>query len=99
MYESRSVVKMTVDDFWKTYPFQPYELVHGEVVKPETLGFRYSVVGMKVEAKLTEFVERFDLGEVFGANNGYKLSKYTMRSPRVSFISKAKWQRITHPYS
>lgn len=92
-------MKMTVDDFWKTYPFQPFELIQGQVVKPETPGFRYSVVGMKVEAKLTEFVERYELGEVLGANNGYRLSQYTLRSPRVSFISNKKWRRITHPYS
>lgn len=92
-------MRMTVDDFWKTYPFQPYELIQGEVVKLETLGFRYSVVGMKAEAKLTEFVDRFELGEVFGANNGYRLSQYTMRSPRASFITNEKWQHITHPYS
>lgn len=92
-------MRITVDEFWKTYPFQPYELIQGEVVKPEALGFRYSIVGMRVEAKLTEFVEQHNLGEVLGANNGYRLSKYTLRSPRASFISNKKLKSITYPYS
>jgi len=90
---------ITVDEFWESYPFQPYELIGGKVVKSEALGFRYSVVGMKVETKLTEFVERYELGEVLGANNGYKLSPNTLRAPRVSYITRNKWKHITHPYS
>ena len=92
-------MQITVDEFWESYPFQPYELIHGEVVKSESLGFRYSVVGMRVEAKLTEFAERYGLGEVLGANNGYRLSDYTLRAPRVSYITRKKWKRIKHPYS
>lgn len=92
-------MRITVDEFWKKYPFEANELIAGQVVKSETLGFRYSIVGMKVEAKLTEFVEHYQIGEVLGANNGYRLSKYTLRAPRVSFISNKKWKRITHPYS
>ncbi len=90
---------LNVDQFWQQYPFQPYELLSGEPVKQESLGFRYSVVGMRVEARLTEFVERFDMGEVLGANNGYRLSEYTLRAPRVSFISHQKWGHIRYPYS
>lgn len=92
-------MRISVDEFWETYPFQPYELVQGKVIKTHTLGFRYSVVGMKVESKLIEFVERFQLGEVLGANNGYRLSQYTLRAPRVSYITRKKWNRISHPYS
>ena len=54
---------------------------------------------MRIEAKLTEFVEHLELGEVLGAHNGYRLSAYTLRAPRVSFITHEKWKRITHPYS
>jgi len=92
-------MRLTVDEFWESYPFQPYELIQGQVTKSEILGFRYSVVGMRIEAKLTEFVEGFGLGEVLGAHNGYRLSKYNLRAPRVSFISNKKWKHITHPYS
>ncbi len=92
-------MQITVDEFWKSYPFQPYELIRGQVMKSEVLGFRYSIVGMRIEAKLTEFVEKFGLGEVLGAHNGYRLTNYTLRAPRVSFISHKKWKHITHPYS
>jgi Uma2 family endonuclease len=92
-------MRITVDEFWKSYPFQPYELIRGKVTKSESLGFRYSIVGMRIEAKLTEFVEGLGLGDVLGAHNGYRLSDYTLRAPRVSFITREKWKRITHPYS
>jgi len=92
-------MRLTVDQFWEQYPFQPYQLIGGEPVKQESLGFRYSVVGMRVEARLNEFVERYELGEVLGANNGYGLSKYTLRAPRVSYVSRKKWRRIRYPYS
>jgi Uma2 family endonuclease len=92
-------MRITVDEFWKSYPFRPYELIRGQITKSETLGFRYSVIGMRIEAKLTEFVERYALGEVLGAHNGYRLSEYTLRAPRVSYISHKKWEHITHPYS
>lgn len=97
--EKMNVMRLTVDEFWEEYPFQPYELIGGQVVKTETLGFRYSVVGMRVEAKLTEFVEHHNLGEVMGANNGYRLSQYTLRAPRVSYITNKKWRSIRYPYT
>lgn len=92
-------MRLTVDQFWQQYPFKPYELIGGEPIKQESLGFRYSVVGMRVEARLTEFVTRYDLGEVLGANNGYRLSDYTLRAPRVSFVSHKKWRQIRYPYA
>ncbi len=92
-------MRLTVDNFWKQYPFQPYELIGGQVIKTESLGFRYSVVGLRVEAKLSEFVEHHHLGEVLGANNGYRLSNYTLRSPRVSYLSTKKWRAIRYPYA
>jgi len=90
---------LTVDQFWEQYPFQPYELISGEPIKQESLGFRYSVVGLRVETRLTEFVDRFELGEVLGANNGFRLSNTTLRAPRVSYISRKKWKHIQYPYS
>lgn len=92
-------MRLSVDQFWAQYPFQPYELIAGEPIKQDSLGFRYSVVGLRVEARLTDFVQRFDLGEVLGANNGYRLSEHTLRAPRVSFVSHDKWQTIRYPYS
>lgn len=89
---------ITVDQFWQQYAFQPYELIRGEVSKSDPLGFRYAIVGMRVEANLLQFVEEHSLGEVFGANNGYRLNKYTLRAPRVSYITTSKFRHITHPY-
>lgn len=92
-------MSMTVPEFWRLYPFQPYELIRGEVVKLEDLGFRYGIIGMKVEAALSKHVDEKRLGEVLGANNGYRLSPNTLRSPRISFISRKKLKAIKYPYS
>ncbi len=91
--------KITVSEFWSQYGFQPYELDNGQVIEAIHVPFRYSIVGLRMETTLRNHAEANDAGEVVESHNGFRLGKYTIRSPRTAFISKYKWQNIQYPYS
>ena len=66
-----------------------YELVDGEIVVSPA-GMRHSAVGLKIAAALLEFVQKYELGEVYQANVGIILPNGNVRSPDASFVSRAK---------
>lgn len=90
---------MAVDEFWMQYAYQPYELINGHVVRVKTLGFRYSVVILRLNAMLEEYATAHNLGEVVGSQVGFRLGKATIRTPRTAFIGRDKQHAILRPYS
>ena len=81
---------MTVEAFWEQYANQPYELIDGEVVAVVPAGLSHGFITSRIAAKLRQFVDEHDLGEVTGAETGFRLSSDTLRAPDAAFISHAK---------
>ena len=69
---------------------QRYELVAGELRVMSPAGWRHGKFVSRLNSKLESFVSQNDLGIVFGAETGFRLSRNpdTVRAPDVSFIAK-----------
>jgi Uma2 family endonuclease len=69
---------------------QRYELVAGELRVMSPAGWRHGKLVSRLNSKLESFVAQNDLGLVFGAETGFRLSRNpdTVRAPDVSFIAK-----------
>jgi Uma2 family endonuclease len=67
-----------------------YELITGELRVMSPSGWRHGKIVSRLNAKLASFVEKLDLGIVFGAETGFLLASNpdTVRAPDVSFVSK-----------
>jgi len=67
-----------------------YELVAGELRVMSPAGWRHGKVVSRLNARLETFVAEYDVGVVFGAETGFRLSRNpdTVRAPDVSFIAK-----------
>lgn len=65
-----------------------YDLVKGELRKMSPAGSRHGAFIARLTVALGQFVEANDLGEVFGAETGFKLASNpdTVRAPNVAFI-------------
>lgn len=85
---------MTVDEFERLYMDRPYELWEGKVVKVSPTAYVHGAISRRVSQKLGNFVDANDLGDVVGAETGFRLSSITIRAPDAAFISKAKLQLI-----
>lgn len=86
---------MTVEEFWKQYANQPYELVNGEVIEIVPTGFEHGTVQSRINARLRMFVDEHKLGEVAGGETGFWLSPNTMRAADVAFVSNERLGKIT----
>jgi len=86
---------MTVEEFWKQYAGQPYELVNGEVVETVPTGYEHGSVQWRVASALGQFVVANKLGDVVGGETGLWLSPNTMRAADVAFIGNEKLATIT----
>ena len=67
-----------------------YELVAGELRTMSPSGWRHGKATSRLNARLDTFVEKHDLGVVFGAETGFRLASDpdTVRAPDISFIAK-----------
>ena len=65
-----------------------YELVRGELRKMSPAGKRHSVIAMRIGHNLMTHVEPRAVGEVTGADGGYRISRNpdTVLAPDVGFI-------------
>ncbi len=88
---------LTVEEFWELYANKPFELVRGEVIEIMPGVYSHGSVANRVGTKLGLFVDANDLGDVVGAETGFRLSANTLRAPDAAFISKAKLATITQP--
>ncbi len=85
---------MTVDEFERLYMDRPYELWEGKVVKVSPTAYVHGSISRRVSQKLGNFVDANGLGDVVGAETGFKLSSITLRAPDAAFISNAKLKMI-----
>jgi Uma2 family endonuclease len=88
---------MTVEAFWELYAGKPYELVRGEVVQIVPGVYSHGSKARRVGAQLGLFVDAHHLGDVVGADTGFKLSATTLRAPDAAFISNARLATISEP--
>jgi Uma2 family endonuclease len=67
-----------------------YELVLGALRVMSPSGWRHGNVTSNIHTRLASFVERHDLGMMFGAETGFRLSRNpdTVRAPDVAFVAK-----------
>lgn len=65
-----------------------HELVRGELVTMSPSGTSHSRISLRMARHLAAFVERHNLGEVYGSNLGYIIARDpdTVREPDTSFI-------------
>ncbi len=65
-----------------------YELSKGELIKMSPTGGRHGILTARLTIALGQYVEANDLGEVFGAETGFKLASDpdTVRAPDVAFV-------------
>lgn len=69
-----------------------YELVEGELRKMTPAGSEHGFLSNEISWLLTEHVRRNDLGQVFGAETGFRLSRSpdTVLAPDASFVRKER---------
>lgn len=69
-----------------------YDLIRGELRKMPPAGSLHGAIAARLTIALGHYVEANDLGEVFGAETGFKLASNpdTVLGPDLSFVSKAR---------
>lgn len=73
-----------------------YELVRGELIKISPAGFEHGMIAMRLARSLATYVEENNLGEVFAAETGFKISSNpdTVLAADVSFVSNKRFEQI-----
>lgn len=69
-----------------------YELVKGELREMAPTGGRHGRVAIRLGGRLNSYVDEHNLGEVFAAETGFRLSKDpdTVRAPDVAFVARGR---------
>lgn len=69
---------------------QRWELVKGELVEMEPVGGRHGLIASRIGFRVRLHAEAEDLGEVFAAETGFRLSRNpdTVRASDVAFVSR-----------
>ncbi len=88
---------LTIDAFYEQYAGQPYELIHGKVVKMSPTGYLHGSIARRVAAILGAHVDSKRLGDVVGAETGFVLAEDTMRGADAAFIGREKLAQISEP--
>ena len=66
------------------------ELDEGELIRMPPAGMEHGYRGIKIARLLGNCAEEHDLGKVYGADTGFKLSDDTVRAPDVAFVRKER---------
>ena len=85
---------LTVEEFWAEYAGKPFELVHGRIVEVMPAGGTHGGTTRRTGARVGDFVDANDLGEVFGAETGFQLAPDVMRGADVAFVRRDKWAAV-----
>ena len=69
-----------------------WELVAGELIMMTPAGWKHGAIAGRLQAWLASHVEENDLGLVFAAETGFRLSRNpdTIRAPDVAFVAKGR---------
>lgn len=70
-----------------------YELVNGRIVMTPPAGWGHGEIEAKVIRILADFVEKNNLGRVFGSSTGYDFPSGETLEPDASFISYERWAK------
>lgn len=72
-----------------------YELIKGELRKMSPAGSEHGKLAVRITASLFQHVEANDLGVVYAAETGFKLSSNpdTVRAPDVAFVSRERVEK------
>ena len=89
--------RLTIEDFWRDYGGQPYELINGKVMNVSPTGYLHGSIARRVAAILGVHVDSKHLGDVVGAETGFVLSENTMRGADAAFIGREKLAQLTEP--
>ena len=81
------------DDEWQ------YELVEGRLVRMPPSGRRATRMGRRLAARLGDFVDLHGLGEVSGADGGYRLAPGTDLAPDVGYVRAERLPPLDSPDS
>lgn len=73
-----------------------YELINGRIVVTPPAGWGHADVEARVIHLLRDFVQKHDLGRVFGSSAGYELPSGETLEPDASFISHERWAKGPH---
>jgi Uma2 family endonuclease len=68
-----------------------YELVNERIVMMPPAGWGHGETENKVARVLGGFVEKYNLGKVFGSSTGYNLPSGDTLEPDASFVSHERW--------
>jgi Uma2 family endonuclease len=76
-----------------------YELIQGELRRMPPAGGPHGNAAMRVGRRLAEYVEVHNLGVVFAAETGFRLTSNpdTVRAPDAAFVSRERIERIGIP--
>jgi Uma2 family endonuclease len=77
-------------------PGKTAELVRGVLVVREPPGTHHGRCSNRLAHRLTQFVERRDMGEVFAQDTGFKIGRDpdTVRAPDVAFVGRDRLSQI-----
>ncbi|HEY0406415.1 MAG TPA: Uma2 family endonuclease [Pyrinomonadaceae bacterium] len=69
-----------------------YDLIKGELRKMSPAGAEHGALAARLTGALMQYVEQHELGEVFGAETGFKLASNpdTVLGPDLAFVSKER---------
>ena len=84
---------MTADELLRMpHSGQRYELVRGELISMSPASRKHGRIAAHIVAKLHNFVENHDLGEVHSSETGFTIDTNpdTVRAPDASFVTKAR---------
>lgn len=62
------------------------ELDEGELIRMPPAGMDHGDCGIEIAYVLKDYVKKHDLGKVYNADTGFKLSDDTVRAPDVAFV-------------
>lgn len=98
---------MTVDEFYESPYSEGFELVEGKIVpkwrnialsdSDMPTGALHGSITSRLQFALSSFVYGNDLGEIFAAETGFKLSAKTSRGADIAFVNKEKIQEYGIP--
>jgi len=73
-----------------------YELVRGELKTMSPSGQRHGRIAQRFALRLAQFVEERNLGVVYAAETGFRLSSSpdTVRAPDVAFVTRARVEQV-----